>query len=226
MSESSRKTSQVLSRSQRRKMNTLNKLIRASYKVFSQKGFFRASLDQISEEADVGKGTIYCHFRDKLHLISYLTKKSINDLLACCRQEMAGIEDPQELIKKLIQAHFTFFARKRAVFSILFFLRGALHQDFESRYLQEIKSEYKKYLSFLADTLDYGIKKGVFRPFNPLHQAYILHGIIIGFISQWTVNERRSFVDKTEAITETFLNGVVFQIFSRSPVKLSGDPRR
>ena len=201
---------EVLSRDKRRKINTRNKIIRASYKIFSKKGLFRATLDEITKEADVGKGTIYYHFRNKLHLASYLTKKSIEELLTYCKQEIAGIEDPCELIKKLINAHFTFFEKKRALFDVLFFIRGALHQDFESRYIRKMQSDYEKYINFLAHTFDDGIEKGVFRPFNSVNQAYVLHGTIIGFISQWIINERKGpFVDKAEVISETFLRGIV-----------------
>lgn len=200
----------VLSRSAKRKINTRKKLIRASYKIFSQKGLFRATLDEIAEEADVGKGTIYCHFKNKLDLVAYLTRKSIDDLLGYCRREIAGIEDPHEVIEKLVNAHFTFFEKKRALFNVLFFIRGALHQDFESRYTQKMQSDYKKYISFLANVLDDGIRKGVFRPFNSANQAYVFHGIIIGFISQWIINERKGpFVDKAELITQTFLSGII-----------------
>jgi AcrR family transcriptional regulator len=199
----------VLDRSKRRKIRNFNKIINASYKVFSKKGLFRATLDDIAEEADVGKGTIYCHFRNKLHLVSYLAKESINELLGYCKQQIDGIEDPREIIKKLVSAHFTFFEKKRALFGTLFFIRGALHQDFESRYIQEMQSDYGRYMSFLADTLDYGIKKGAFRSLDAVNQAYVLHGIIIGFVSQWVINERRgSFVDKVDLITETFLHGI------------------
>jgi len=201
---------EVLSRDKRRKINTRNKIIRASYKTFSKKGLFRTTLEEITEEADVGKGTIYYHFRNKLHLVSYLTKKSIEELLTYCRQEIAEIEDPYQLIKKLINAHFIFFEKKRALFDVLFFIRGALHQDFESRYIRKMQSDYKKYISFLAHALDDGIEKGVFRPFNSVNQAYVLHGTIIGFISQWIINERKGpFVDKAEVISETFLRGII-----------------
>lgn len=201
---------QVLSRSERRKINTLNKIVRASYRTFSKKGLFRATLDEIAEEADVGKGTIYCHFKNKLDLVAYLTKKSIDDLLGYCKREIAGIEDPQEVIEKLVTAHLTFFEKKRALFNILFFIRGALHQDFESRYIQKMQNQYEKYISFLADVLDDGIRKGVFRPFNSANQAYVLHGIIIGFISQWIINERKgAFADKTGFISETLLRGII-----------------
>lgn len=100
--------------------------------------------------------------------------------------------------------------KKRALFDVLFFIRGALHQDFENRYIRKMQNDYKKYISFLAHTLDDGIEKGVFRPFNSVNQAYVLHGTIIGFISQWIINERKEpFVDKAEVIGETFLYGIV-----------------
>lgn len=65
-------------------------------------------------------------------------------------------------------------------------------------------------MGFLANSLEGGTKKGVFRLFNPMNQAYVLHGIIIGFISQWIINERKgSFADKAELVSETFLQGIV-----------------
>lgn len=201
---------EVLSRSKRRKIKTFNKIIDASYKIFPKKGLFRATLDEISEEADVGKGTIYRHFRSKMHLIAHLTKKGIDDFLCYCKTEIAEIQDPKEIIKKLIKAHFTFFERRMALFKILFFIRGALQQDFENQYVREMQNRYKKYISFLADNLDYGIKKGVFRSFNIMNQAYILVGIINGFISQWIIDERKgTLVDKAGLVAETFLYGIV-----------------
>jgi len=73
-----------------------------------------------------------------------------------------------------------------------------------------MQSDYKKYITFLAHTLDDGIEKGFFRLFNSVNQAYVLHGTIIGFISQWIINERKGlFLDKAELISETFLRGII-----------------
>jgi len=197
-----------ISRDKRRRVRTFNKIVAASYRVFSKKGLFRATLDEISEEADVGKGTIYRHFRNKMHLVAYLTKKGIDDLLDYCKEEIAEIRDPEEKIRKLISAHFTFFERKMALFNLLFFIRGAIQQDFENRYIREMQNRYREYIHFLSDSLDYGVKKGAFRPFNTMNQAYILEGIVTGFISQWVINERKgTFADKAEAIAKTFLYG-------------------
>lgn len=95
---------------------------------------------------------------------------------------------------KIINAYFTFFKRKIALFNILYFVRGALRQDFENQYIKEMQNHYKKYRSFLADNLNYGIKKGVFRPFNTMNQAYVLQGTITGFISRWIISEKKGLL--------------------------------
>jgi len=199
-----------LDRTQRRKARHFNRIVSAGYEIFSKRGIFRATLDEISEKADVGKGTVYSHFKSKLHLISYLSKKTIGNLLDYCKKEIDGIEDPCELIEKLISAHFAFFERERTLFSILFFVRGALHQDFESQYVRQIQSDYERYIGFLAESLEYGVKRGDFRTINPTNQAYVLHGIVIGFVSQWIINGRKgSFADKADLVAETFLHGIL-----------------
>jgi len=200
----------ALTRTERTKIKNFNKIVKASHKVLAKRGLFRATLDEISEVADVGKGTIYNHFKNKMHIISYLTKEALNDLLKQCRKEIAKARDPCEMIAKLIEVHFAFFSKKKALFNLLFFIRATLHQDLENRYLKEIQDCYQEYINFLAERLDWGVKTQAFRPFDRMNQAYILHGIIIGFISQWIINERKgSFTDEIEAVTETFLQGIV-----------------
>ncbi len=120
--------------------------------------------------------------------------------------------DPYEAVNKLVCAHFAFFEEKRTLFSILFFVRGALHQDLENPYVREMQSNYERYMNFLSRTLDTGLKKGAFRPIDPINQAYVLHGIIVGFISQWIINERKgSVADKAGLVADTFLHGIVSQ---------------
>jgi len=201
--------SKTVSRTERRKRESRGKIVRAAYKVFSTKGLFRATLDEISEEADVGKGTIYYHFPTKRELITYLTKSAIKDLLTYCKEQIAGIEDSSERVRKLTTAHFSFFNRRRALFSLLFFVRGALQQDLEKSYVQKMQSDYQEYIGFLAESLVYGIQRGAFRALDTMNQAYVLEGMITGFIFQWIINKRKgTFVDKAEPLIETFLHGV------------------
>ena len=57
------------SRQRRRTDATRRKLLEAARAVFAEKGMDLARIDEISERADVGKGTFYYHFKSKSHLI-------------------------------------------------------------------------------------------------------------------------------------------------------------
>lgn len=199
----------TVNRRERKKIENFDKIVRAAYRVFARKGLTRATLKDISEEADVGKGTIYYHFKTKMDLITYLTQNGFNDLLKYCKKGISGIEDPHEQVKRIITAHFSFFAKRRSLFNLLFFIRGALQQDFKKLDRHKIQVSYDEYIRFIAETLDYGVKKGTFRTFSSIAQAYILEGIITGSILQWVINKRKgSLANKADQILETTFYGI------------------
>jgi len=196
-------------RRERNKARNLKRITRASYRLFAQKGLFRTRLKDISEEADLGKGTIYTYFKTKTDLITHLSLNAFEDLLGYCRKEITGTRDPDELLQKLINSHFSFFARRRSLFPFLFFVRGALQQDFSKLDLRKIESSYEKYIDFLREVLDSGVRSGSFRAFSPVTQAYILEGLIMGFILQWIINKRKgNLANQAGVVVETFFYGV------------------
>jgi len=196
-------------RRERNKARNLKRIIWASYRLFARKGLFRTRLKDISEEADVGKGTIYTYFKTKSDLITHLSINAFGELLGYCTKEITGTKDPDELLQKLINAHFSFFARRRSLFPFLFFVRGAIQQDFSKLDIRKIESSYKKYIDFLEEVLDSGVKSGTFRASSPVIQAYILEGLIMGFISQWIINKRKgNLVNQADTVVETFFYGV------------------
>jgi len=53
------------SRRERKKEETRRKILETSFKLFVEKGFENTTIDQITEEADIGKGTFYNYFPSK-----------------------------------------------------------------------------------------------------------------------------------------------------------------
>ena len=52
-----------------------NKLLETSFKLFTKKGINNTSVDDITKEAGVAKGTFYLYFKDKYDLQDYLIVK-------------------------------------------------------------------------------------------------------------------------------------------------------
>jgi AcrR family transcriptional regulator len=57
--------------------NRVSDIVRAAVVVFGNKGFRLARMEEIAEEAGVSAGTLYNHFRNKVHLFSYVLQNGI-----------------------------------------------------------------------------------------------------------------------------------------------------
>ena len=56
------------SRRERKKSETRQRLLDAAWRLFQEQGYDHTTVAQITEAADVGKGTFYNHFKSKEHL--------------------------------------------------------------------------------------------------------------------------------------------------------------
>ena len=62
-------------RRERRRQETSEKLFMAAMELFSRKGFAQTKVEDITEAADVGKGTFFNYFPSKEHVLGYLVSK-------------------------------------------------------------------------------------------------------------------------------------------------------
>lgn len=67
-------------RMMRRKRATRAKLLEAAYKVMSNKGIEATTLKEVTEEADIGFGTIYNYFVDKDEIAAQVLDCILNDM--------------------------------------------------------------------------------------------------------------------------------------------------
>ena len=73
-------------------------IIRAAIDVFLKKGFDNATVQEITQAADVAKGTMYTHFRSKDHLIRQVFEYChMHDIEACDK----GLDAVDDILDKL-----------------------------------------------------------------------------------------------------------------------------
>jgi AcrR family transcriptional regulator len=68
-----------VSRTERKKEETRKRIIAVAMDLFNKQGFEQTTVEQIAEEADVNKGTIYNHFPAKEAIISAYLQKIIKE---------------------------------------------------------------------------------------------------------------------------------------------------
>lgn len=88
-------------RALRRAQNTRQRLMESALSVFTQQGVDACSIEDITELADVGKGTFYRHFNDKTAILCALTEATLLDLSATIRERMTGCESIPVALEKI-----------------------------------------------------------------------------------------------------------------------------
>jgi AcrR family transcriptional regulator len=134
-----------VTRQQRRLSATRKKLLEAARSVFAEKGLDNATIADITERADVGKGTFYYHFNDKNGLIAELIKSVLGELVSAMKNKCAGISNVSEMLDTIIGVHIEFFSNRWEDFVLYFQGRGDLHlevgyEGIEPRYLDYLQS--------------------------------------------------------------------------------------
>ncbi len=93
MSSSSKNNeSENAGRSARKRERTRAELIAAARKVFAERGFHEASIAEITEQADIGVGTFYLHFRDKDDAFITLLDEGFGEMQEEIRSQIVGGE--------------------------------------------------------------------------------------------------------------------------------------
>jgi AcrR family transcriptional regulator len=99
-------------RQQRRSSRTRQKLLDAARAVFAEKGLDMTRIDEITERADLGKGTFYYHFETKEKLIRELIRTMLADLAATLEESCKDIDELRPLLDSMIRAHVEFFSQR------------------------------------------------------------------------------------------------------------------
>ncbi|UCF93876.1 MAG: TetR/AcrR family transcriptional regulator [Desulfobacterales bacterium] len=184
-----------LTRQQRRVSATRQKLLEAARNVFTEKGLDAATIADITERADVGKGTFYYHFQDREGIINELMRDVLGELVAAIESKCEQISDLTELLDTMIGVHIEFFSGRWEDFVLYFQGRGDLH-------LKEgyagIETPFLQYLETVERLLDaviqYRLPKTVLRRI-----ACAATGFVSGYYSFAVIAYEDEDVDKTLA---------------------------
>lgn len=80
-----------MSRRERKKLETKAGILRAARHLFEDRGFDNVSIEEITERADVSKGTFFNHFSSKDSLLAGIVEEEVEDILFYAEEELKGV---------------------------------------------------------------------------------------------------------------------------------------
>ena len=92
-----------MSRRERKKQETKTNILGAARHLFEEKGFENTSIEEITEKADVAKGTFFNYFTSKDSLMTGISEEEVEDILFYVDEELRDIEGPVKKIRLVLE---------------------------------------------------------------------------------------------------------------------------
>src|SRR5271165_1103921 len=88
-------------RRQRRSTETRERLFRAALRLFAEKGFAETTVEDVTNAADVGKGTFFNYFPSKEHILIAFSDMQLSKLQATVDQMRARPEPMRSFLRSM-----------------------------------------------------------------------------------------------------------------------------
>src|SRR5579862_2205877 len=90
-----------------------SEIITAARKVFAEKGYVTATVDEIAALATLAKGTIYVYFESKEQIYNAVLENDLDALRALTLEKIASANTAREKISAYIDARFKYCEERR-----------------------------------------------------------------------------------------------------------------
>ena len=167
-------------RSQLRAKRTRRRLKKAALDVFSEKSIDAATVEEITEKADVGKGTLYQHFEDKEEIVITLVEEAVDHLIEHVRSYESLPETLEEMLEHLLNSHYRFYLDSEEEFLLLF--QGKLLAKLQSETLDELEEPYLRYLGEIESQVSSYLSPRI-NSLKIRRLACAVAGFVFGFFS-------------------------------------------
>jgi TetR/AcrR family fatty acid metabolism transcriptional regulator len=181
---------------------TRRKILEGAAKVFAQKSFHEATIQNIADMAGTGKGTIYYYIRRKEDLLIFLLTVGWESFFQEISERFERAKNAREKLSGIIKAHVAALAKRRSLLPLI--IEGIVVRD--KRLKKLLTSFRRKYLHLIEEVLAEGIECGEFRRVNTHLVAQILFGLTISYFLQ------ADFFDEpvdVELVSQTIANFIL-----------------
>jgi AcrR family transcriptional regulator len=182
----------IAERKEREKEQRKNDIVDAAERIFFKKGHEEATMDDVAEEAELSKGTLYLYFKNKedLYLAIHLRGNRIlySIFESAVKNETLGIEKTRAIGKAYVE----FFNKYPDYFNaMLYFESREIDFEDQNSVAAECLVEGKATLQLLIESIITGIKDGSIRSnIDPIKTAINLWGQTTGILQIASLKEK------------------------------------
>jgi AcrR family transcriptional regulator len=181
-----------------------DRILDAASRVFSQKGYHKACMDDIAAQADVAKGSLYYHFRNKSRLFSEVAVRGMESLRREL-EEAAGMNVPvEDKVASVVDRVSALCYDYSDLFTIIM---SEMPEGIDGDAWERIQETRRGLLDYLSALLREGCEtEGSIRPLEFDVATHALMGFIYAYLRQYKGGDR----DKAlREIRDVIMHGIM-----------------
>ena len=183
-------------------------IAQAAKEVFAERGYQRATLEEIAQRAGMAKATIYLYYRNKDELFLHVVEELVTLVTAATAQEALTAKPPLEKLYDMVRSKVEFYERERAFFRIYLHEKQGQEVAPKTPHKQAIRELYFQGVQTLAGVLQEGIDAGVLRPLDSRRLAFFLQEMISNVLEQRILSHSDTSVEgDVDLLLSLFLDG-------------------
>ncbi len=156
------------------------KIFTEAVKVFRQKGYHAASMQNIADAVGLQKGSLYHYIASKEELLFKIFERSTGALTRQLEEIIAAKVAPSEKLRQAIRAHLVALCEQLDIYSVYLSERRAL----SGRYHTKVRAEGERHAMLLEKILQQGIDRKEFRAMDTKMVALAILGMC-NWLYQW-----------------------------------------
>jgi TetR/AcrR family fatty acid metabolism transcriptional regulator len=189
-----------------KQQNTRSKIIKSGLKVFTRKGYFKTTVDDIAKEVGIAKGTVYLYFKDKPSLYISTIEEHFAGAISFLEEIKVEEVSSTYKLRKIADAWYDYMLKYKSSFAMFTMENLNLSRKIMKALKPLIPKHIAKMTGVVAEIIDEGIKQKEFRQVEPRIAAlHFLSTIRTAFFASYFFPELSGEID---TVLEVFFKGL------------------
>lgn len=192
------------SRRERRSAELRDRIFRAALHLFAHKGYSETTVEDITNAADVGKGTFFNYFPSKEHILAAFGRMQMGKVQAAAEAAPTTTLPIRDFLRNLAMEAISEPARNPAM------VRALLQANLSSEPVRQTMREiHVKATGLLAQIVEVGQKRGEIRKdLDAAVVAQTFRQSMLGTLLIWSLNAEGTLESRIESVLTVLWNGL------------------
>lgn len=201
-----------LPRKERERLQRRREILLAARKVFAEKGFEHASVEEIAREAEFSKGALYNYFLNKEAIFIALLEEGFNDFERMITAAFKNNHPIREQFEQFARDSLAYFEDNPDVLAIMMKEHLQMKINFEAEFRERFADRRQQLAGIIVRRVSNEMAAGVLRKLDPVLVVEVFWDLVFSFLLNKLCPVMESYKKKgIDDILDIFFEGVAIK---------------